>query len=72
MKDTLPLLEPVKSYKMVTALPGSALDAAQQHLRDSQEEPILDFDSALRRLSEEQARLVFINRSYFFYGSFGC
>lgn len=61
MKDTLPLLEPVKSYKMITALPGSALDAAQQHLRDSQEEPVLDFDSALRRLSEEQARLVLIN-----------
>lgn len=46
----------MKQLKAITAPPGSALDAAQQHLRDSQEEPIVDFESALRRLSEEQAR----------------
>lgn len=56
MKDSLPLMEPVRTYKAIAAPPGSALDAAQQHLRDAQDEPVLDFDSALRRLSDEQAR----------------
>lgn len=56
MKTNLPLLEPIKSYKSITGASGSALDAAQQHLREVQEEPILDFETAMRRLNEEQIR----------------
>jgi rootletin len=56
MKANFPLLEPIKSYKLITGASGSALDAAQQHLREAQEEPVVDFESAMRRLTEEQTR----------------
>jgi len=56
MKTNFPLLEPIKSYKSITGVTGSALDAAQQHLREVQEEPVVDFESAVRRLNEEQTR----------------
>lgn len=57
MKENLPLFDSLKTYKTMAPSTGSsALDAAQQHLRESQEEPIVDFESALRRLNEEQSR----------------
>lgn len=58
IKECLPLFDSVKPYKAIGGPSGSALDAAQQHLRESQEEPILDFETALRRLSDEQTRFL--------------
>lgn len=39
-----------------TAPPGSALDQAQQHLREIREERIHDLETALKRLDEERRR----------------
>lgn len=36
--------------------PSSALEQAQQHLRDIKSEPIKDLDTALQRLEEERRK----------------
>lgn len=54
MEEGYPMVEsPTRS---VTAAPGSALDTAQQHLREMREERIHDLDTALIRLEEERRR----------------
>ncbi|XP_060523589.1 rootletin isoform X2 [Cylas formicarius] len=49
-----------------TAQPGSALEQAQQHLREIKEERITDLDTALQRLQEERKKsdkLMQLNKS---------
>lgn len=49
---------PESPARTVTAVPGSPLDAAQQHLREMREERIHDLETALHRLDEERRRYV--------------
>lgn len=51
---------PESPRRSVYAAPGSALDTAQQHLRDMHErdERIHDIETALRRLEDERKKYV--------------
>lgn len=53
-------MEEESPSRSVYAVPGSALDTAQQHLREvrDRDERIHDLDTALRHLSEERNKYV--------------
>lgn len=70
MAETAPYFEPSSTSRpstMHVSLPSSsALEQAQQHLRDLRSEPITDLDTALLRLEEERRKYV---QKYFIYAS---
>lgn len=60
MEDEAVAGGPESPGRSVYAAPGSALDMAQQHLREmrDRDERIHDLDTALRRLEEERRKYV--------------
>lgn len=55
IKETLPSVTLTRTpLKSIAASSGSALDAAQQHLREIQTERITDLETALQYLNEER------------------
>lgn len=44
------------SYPAPSHVPSSAMEQAQQHLRDIREERITDLDTALQKLHEERRK----------------
>lgn len=48
-----------------SSLHSSALEQAQQHLREAREERIYDLETALRRLDEERRKYVFFRTSIY-------
>lgn len=72
MTETAPYIEPTaattRPIMHVSLPPSSALEQAQQHLRDLRSEPITDLDTALLRLDEERRKYVQIVRNVVFTG----
>lgn len=60
MTETASFSEPFSASKPssvhISLLPSSALEQAQQHLRDIRSEQIVDLDTALLHLEEERRK----------------